>query len=98
MQGEPGIDAPHTSYPSGRLETLSAFRCIKYQIDGKVMRKWGSLHKIAPPDAERSGPITQLLLPCPAGCHPAAVAPLINWIIPRSESQTARVMVAPSSG
>src|SRR5687767_1137919 len=99
MQGEPGIDAPHTSYPSGRPAEFSAFKCIKYQIGGKVMRRWGSLHKIAPPETERWGAIAQLLLPCPVGHHSvAATVPLTNCVIPRSESRTARVMVGPSSG
>ncbi len=49
------------------FEPSSLCKCIKYQIDGNVMRRWGSLQSSAPPVSDRLGAITQLLLPLPAG-------------------------------
>src|SRR5512134_216951 len=99
MQGKPGTEAPQASYPSVSVGLDCARRCIRYQIGGSVMRKCGSLQRIALPVAERCGAITQLLLPWPAGCQSLPVnVPLTKLQMPCALALTARVIVGPSSG
>src|SRR5438552_19018325 len=72
---------------------------MRYQTDGRVILRCGSLHRIARPVVEPSGAIAQLLLPLPAGCQSLAeIIPLVNSDAHRVTTQTARAVTSATSG